>query len=127
MRFGAAIAGAISSILIAHSALSKDDRANDYFHFQEVTDPATRAAAIKTLNEYLRDIGQDAKIRDCAILLWSHQGRVEDIYGGVCELQTGHSVALCGDTGVGEFGLNEDVASTKDAVAEFVRNNCPGG
>jgi len=122
MRLGIVIVIAILSATVAHSETASEDR----FPFLEAKDPATRAAAIKTLNEYLRDFGRGVRIRDCSILLWSHRGKVEDMYAGICKLQTGHEVALCGDTGIGVFGLDEQVNSTMEAVSEFARTNCRG-
>lgn len=126
MRVGAAIVGAVLSVSIAQGAVSASN-ADEGLQFQDVKDVDMRAEAMKSLNDGLHRIARDAEIRGCPILMWSQPGRVEAIYGGICELKTGNAVAICGDTGVGEFGLAENFSPTKDGVAEFVRSNCPGG
>jgi hypothetical protein len=126
MKFGAVIAAAISTVLAAHGALAAGDRSEERFNLKDTAMPADKAAAIKTLNDYLRGLAQDARITDCQILLQSHPGTAEDVYAGVCRLQSGRSVALCGDTGIGQFALSENVAPERNAVVEFVRNNCAG-
>lgn len=126
MRIGAAIAGAILLTSVAQAALAADN-AEEALPFRDVTDAALKAKAMRTLNGSLQLIGRDAKIRNCSILLWSHPGRLETVYSGMCELETGHTVVICGDTGIGEFGVGESFSPTKDGVAEFARNNCPGG
>ena len=126
MRVVAAIVGAILWISIAQGAVGADTT-DERVDFQDVTAAAIKVTALKTLNEGLQRIGRDAKIRDCSILLWSRAGHTEVIFGGVCELQTRRRVVLCGDTGVGEFSLAEAFSPTRDGIAEFIRNNCPGG
>jgi len=103
------------------------NNADEGLQFKEVNDAAMRASAMTTLNGYLRGIGRDAGIRDCSILLWSRPGKIETIFGGLCRTRTGHSIIVCGDTGVGEFALSESFNLTKDGVVQFARDNCPGG
>jgi hypothetical protein len=100
---------------------------DDYLRFEDAANTPLRNRAIETFNGYLRKVSPGARVTGCSVLIYAHPGGVEDIFGGICRLRSGATVAICADTGVGEFGLNSNVGGDKDAVAEFVRGNCPGG
>lgn len=127
MRFCAMGMGVVLLLLIAGNALAADRDDNYSLKFDDVKDDDVRDSAIKILNDGLQNIDAHAEINDCSILLYATPGKVETVYAGACELKSGHAVVICGDTGIGEFGLSEAFSPGKGGVAEFAQNTCPGG
>lgn len=106
-------------------ASNKDERYS--LNFKDITNPEVRASAIETFNDGLHNIDPNANVETCDMLIYAHPGTVETIYSAICSLKSSHTVVICGDTGVGEFGLAESFSATKKYLAEFARNICPGG
>ena len=65
------------------------------------------------------------------MMIMADPGSVESIYAGVCRLRSKARVMVCGDTGVGEFGLtpfkSEADAPARTILVRFTQSNCPGG
>ena len=124
--------GALAVSLGLAASLFDSVRAADYgpdhsLHFEDVISLSARREAIETFNDGLRRIAPRMRIAHCAVLIGAHPGRIEDIFGGQCRLNTGGDIELCADTGIGEFGLTLNANTSKDELAEFVQRNCPGG
>ena len=111
---------------VPSSAWSKDNPSIEpYWADKSVK---TRDRAKMVFNGYLHQLGSKAHISSCDKLLAAHLGSVEDVYVGNCRLTTGPKVVMCGDTGVGEFGLNLLLYGGSDAdLVAFSKKNCPGG
>lgn len=127
MRFCAMGVGVASLLLIAGNALAGDHDDSYALKFDDVNDADIRSSAIKVLDDGLRNIDAHAEIDSCSILLYATPGKIETVYAGMCELKSGHAVVICGDTGIGEFGVSESFSPVKGGVAEFAQNTCPGG
>ena len=99
--------------------------------FVEVVGAQQARAAIQTLNGYLRPLSRSVTITRCDMLVTSHPGKVEIIYAGICQLRSGARAMMCGDTGVGEFGLtpwrSRGAPADAPVLRRFTRANCPGG
>lgn len=99
--------------------------------FEEGTDTVTVKAGLKILNESLKQISSAIKVTRCDVMIFSHPGHVETIIGGLCRLNTGASVILCGDTAMGDLGLTSSLSganpSSKEELLSFTQANCHGG
>lgn len=115
--------GALSPSL----ATARDDGPS----FTDMSHPAQVKAAVAVLNGYLVPLSPQVAVTQCELLIEAHPGTVESIYAGVCHLQSGARVMVCGDTGIGEFGLTSwrgsADAATRELLLRFTRANCPGG
>lgn len=120
----------LSLVLLTASAVSapafgqSEDRP---YVFRDAGDAQVRKDAFQTLDGYLKLIGSAATVSDCKTLLWSHPGTVEGVYVGDCRLTNQAEVIMCGDTGVGEFGLSWGEGGDRDRLVAFAHANCPGG
>ncbi len=116
-------------IMVSVSTLSAavTARAADAENFRVASAPMESKEARGVFDNYLRKIDPRLHARDCSMIIYSHPGSAETIYGGACRFDTGADVTVCGDTGVGEFALSWGAATGEDAVKRFAATNCPGG
>jgi hypothetical protein len=99
--------------------------------FVDVVRPTEVKAGLEVLNGYLKPLSPAIETTGCDLLIERHPGRVEEIFAGICRLKSGAHVMVCGDTGVGEFGLTPwrggVTPPTRDLLVRFTNANCPGG
>jgi hypothetical protein len=116
----------IAMASVPGSAWSQDNKPLDPYWPDKSVKTISRAKIV--FNGNLHQLGSKAHISSCEKLLTAHLGSVEDVYVGNCRLTTGRRVVMCGDTGVGEFGLNLLFYGSSDAdLVAFSKTNCPGG
>jgi len=121
-------AAAVSLNLVSLSqAIAQDDQPP----FEDVTNSSLIKTAIGVLNGYLVPLSPAVAVTRCEMLIGTHRGEVEDIFVGVCELKSAARVMVCGDTGIGEFGLTPwhggVTKVTRSVLLRFAEANCPGG
>ena len=109
----------------AATAVAQSDEQT--YVFQDSTAAQVQEAAFRTLDGYLNRIGSSARVASCPTLLWSHPGTIEEVYVGDCRLTNHSEVVMCGDTGIGEFGLSWGEGGDRDRLIRFAHANCPGG
>jgi hypothetical protein len=97
---------------------------------QDVSLPDERAKIIASLQEGLDQIGFDARIGQCDLIVayFDDLGAVRDSsYGADCAVRSAKgplSLVMCDDWLVGEFTLAPG-AMRRDQLGRFIRNNCP--
>lgn len=101
-----------------------------HVRLQDVGLPDERAKIVSSLQESLDQIGFDAKISDCALMLdyFDDAGSGRDSsYGADCTVRSAkgsESLVLCDDWLVGKFTLAPG-AMAREQLGRFIRNNCP--
>lgn len=97
---------------------------------QDVSLPAEKAKIVSSLQEDLVQIGMDAEISDCSLVLDyfddSGSGR-DSSFGADCDVGSAkgpRSLVMCDDWLVGKFTLAIG-AMKREQLGRFIRNNCP--
>jgi hypothetical protein len=132
---GALAAWAILALAVAsgaRAAQSDDAALPAGVRLEVVSPPAEKARIIASLQEGLGQIGLDAKIGQCELILayFDDRGSGRDSsYGADCAVTSAkgtQSLVMCDDWMVGKFTLAPG-AMPRDRLGRFIRDNCPPG
>ncbi|HEY1880170.1 MAG TPA: hypothetical protein VGG68_09580 [Caulobacteraceae bacterium] len=116
----------------ARAAQADDPALPAGVRLEVVSLPVEKTRIIASLQEGLGQIGLDAKIDQCELILdyFDDRGSGRDSsYGADCTVTSAkgpESLVMCDDWMVGKFTLAPG-AMPRDRLGRFIRDNCPPG